>query len=42
MNNTDKLWPEIDSDTYLRPLLKQVDYLIAGPFIEEEKDLTLK
>ena len=42
MNKTNCLWPEIDNDTYLRPLLKQIDYLIAGPFIEEEKDLTLK
>lgn len=42
MNNTNKLWPEIDSDTYLKPLLEQLDYLIVGPFIEEEKDLTLK
>lgn len=42
INDTDFMWPEIDGDIYLSSLLKQLDVLITGPFIEEEKDLTLK
>ena len=27
---------------YLKPLLQQIDYIVCGPFIQEEKDLTLQ
>jgi hypothetical protein len=33
--------PEINEGVYLYGLLTQIDYIIVGPFIEEEKDLTL-
>lgn len=35
-------WPNSNDDIYLRMLLEKIDYLIAGPFVEEEKDLTLQ
>ena len=34
-------WPKINEGVYLYGLLTQIDYIIIGPFIEEEKDLTL-
>ena len=35
------IWPSLDYDSWLPGIIDQIDYLIAGPFIEEEKDLTL-
>ena len=34
-------WPRINAGVYLYGLLKQIDYVVAGPFIEEQKDLSL-
>lgn len=36
-----KVWPESNKDALLHKLLVQIDYIIVGPFIEQEKDLTL-
>lgn len=41
MKKADKIWPKLVDDAYLRPLLNEVDYLVVGPFIKEEKDITL-
>lgn len=35
-------WPSTSEDMFLQAALVKVDYLIAGPFIEEQKDLTLQ
>ena len=35
------IWPKYTEDIYLQEILNQLDYLIAGPFVQEEKDLTL-
>ena len=35
------MWPEHTEEVYLQGILDQLDYLIVGPFIQEEKDLTL-
>ena len=42
INRVNSEWPNIVKDSYLYPLLKQIDYIITGPFIEEQKDLTLQ
>ncbi len=34
-------WPKINAGVYLYGLLKQIDYIVVGPFIEEQKDLSL-
>lgn len=34
-------WPEIVQDNFLIPLLGEVTYIICGPYIQEERDLTL-
>ena len=36
------VWPDTLDDMYLEALIKNIDFLITGPFIEEEKDLTLQ
>lgn len=41
MKKADKKWPEYTNDIYLRSLLNKVDYLVIGPFIKEERDITL-
>ena len=33
-------WPAINAGVYLYGLLEQIDYIVVGPFIEEEKDFT--
>ncbi len=35
------IWPEHTEEVYLHGILNQLDYLVAGPFIQEERDLTL-
>lgn len=35
-------WPEVNTGVYLYGILTQIDYIIAGPFIEEQRDLTLQ
>lgn len=42
LKKVNAIWPALSKDHYLRPLLEQVDILVAGPFVQEEKDLTLK
>ena len=42
MKKAQEQWPTVENDYYLRGLLSLVDYAIVGPFIEEEKDLTLQ
>ena len=37
-----RLWPELTLDYGLHAILRNTDYIITGPFIEEEKDLTLQ
>ena len=38
----EEAWPQVPNDDYaIRYILQNVDILVAGPFIQEEKDLTL-
>lgn len=35
-------WPETTNDTFLYKLLNEITYIVCGPYIEEERDLSLQ